>query len=239
MARQASKSLFWLGLCLLAAGLSSCRRRTEVFSDVNAYLRSPQDVRRLDRVVFVELADGAGYPSVARDVTRALYKSIQARRLFHVDVVARDDPLCRDILLDKREAFTLEELARLQDELHCDALLFGKVTQFLPYPQMQIGLYLRLLDLREGRLVWGVDHLWNMTNTIVEDRAERFFKYRMRDLYGPADSNVLLMSPSAFERFVAYEVAATLGPLSADEERDEKALVAKGRRRDFVEFFGN
>jgi hypothetical protein len=225
MPRKAHNVLIAM-LCggVLAAG--GCRfEKPDVFAEINYHLASPQALSRLDRVVFVELDDASGHPGVARATTRALYKSIQARRLFHLDVVWREDPLCRDVPLDRREAFTLTDLTAIRKELRCDALLFGKITNFMPYPRMQMGLYLRLLDLKEGKLLWGVDHIWDMTDRKVERRAEKFFRDHMRDLYGPADAGVLLMSPAAFQRFVAFEISQTMAPPNGETSEQESALT--------------
>jgi len=211
----------------------------EICADINCLPPSPRELARLNRVVFVELDDASGHAGVARETTRALHESIQARRLFHVDVVWRDEPVCRDVPLDKREAFTLRDLAAIRQELRCDALLFGKITSFLPYPRMQMGLYLRLLDLKEGKLVWGLDHIWDMTDRVVERRAENFFKEHMRDLYGPANSSVLLMSPAAFQRFVAYEASRTLSPQSAEERERQRAVLTDRRNRFFRKIWEN
>lgn len=233
MPRQAHR--VWLAAaCAAVLAAGGCRReQPDAFAGINCHLVSPQALAGLHRVVFVELDDASGHPGVARSATRALYKSVQARRLFHLDVIWRDDPICRDVPLDKREAFTLTDLTAIRQELRCDAILFGRITNFMPYPRMQMGLYLRLLDLKEGRLLWAVDHIWDMTDKIVECRAEKFFQDHMRDLYGPADSGVLLMSPAAFHRFVAFEISGTMVPKPPAEQRRARPLFSDRTARRF------
>ena len=75
---------------------------------------------------------------------------------------------------------------------------------------MQIGLFLNLVDLREGRLIWGVDHIWDTTNRLTERSIERFFVKEMRSGYGPANWRLGLLSPRMFGKFVAHEAAGTL-----------------------------
>ena len=229
----------WIAaICAIALAAGGCQPAPRpVSAGINCHLPSPRDLAGLHRVVFVELDDASGHPGVARSATRALYKSIQARRLFHVDVIWRDDPVCRDLPLDKREAFTLADLTSIRQELRCDALLFGRITNFLPYPRMQMGLYLRLLDLKGGKLLWAVDHMWDMTDREVELRAEGFYEGRMRDLYGPAKSDVLLMSPAAFHRFVAFEISQTLAPQSASDRQKQAGLLTDRRSRAFRKIF--
>jgi len=240
MPRPAPRACLTTALVATALAVGACQpARQAVRADVNCHLPSPQDVAKLHRVVFVELDDASGHPGVARSATSALYKGIQARRLFHVDIIWRDDPVCRDVPFDKREAFTLEDLTRIRQALRCDALLFGKITNFLPYPRMQVGLYLRLLDLKQGKLLWAVDHIWDMTDRTVEARAQDFYENRMRDLYGPTASGVLLMSPAAFHRFVAFEVSQTLAPQSKSDRQRQAGLLTDRRVRALRENFEN
>ena len=144
--------------------------------------------------------------------------------------------------LGKREAFDLQDLVAMREELRCDAVLFGKITSFMSYPRMQMGLYLRLLDLRGGRVLWGADHVWDMTDKGVEYRAERYYKQNLRDVYGPADSSVMLMSPSAFQRFVAHEIAQTMVPdvepdPDARRQREAKQYGSTQRKKAVREYF--
>jgi hypothetical protein len=179
---------------------------------VNCWLSSRSDLRRIHRVVLVELDGDGSAPQVARSLTESLFRALQSTRLFHVDVVAATDAVCLDLPLDKREPFTIEEMAAIRRQLRCDAVLLGRVSHYQPYPHMQLGLYLRLLDLRDGKLVWGVDHVWDTTDKAVEDRIRRFFDRQMRSGWEPEHWSLVLKSPRAFRRFVAYETAGTISP---------------------------
>ena len=102
--------------------------------------------------------------------------------------------------------------------LRADAVMFGAVTQFSTHPRLQTGLFLRLLDLRRGVVVWAVDHTWDTTDKQTEARMKRFFDARMRGDYGPADWRMVRMSPLTFQKFIAHEVVATL-PAPSDTRR--------------------
>jgi len=177
---------------------------------IASYLSSPAHLLKFRRVAFVQLRDEAAHPTIARDMTEALFRALQERRLFHVEVVRRTDPAC-SLLPDRLEGrYTLAELAQIRKALRCDAVLFGTVNTFQPYPRMQIGLYLRLLDLKHGRLVWSVDHIWDTRDESTERRVQVYFQEQMRQGYDPVDWHFVTMSPSAFGKFVAYEIADTL-----------------------------
>ena len=178
---------------------------------IACFLSSHEDILRTRRVVFIELAAVDDCPpQVAWDTTRALGSAVQARRLFHVETVRRTDAMCRDLPIEGIEALTLPELAAMRQGLRCDAVLFGRVSHFQPFPRMQLGLYLKLIDLKDGKLVWGVDDVWDTTDQSTERRIRKYFYREVRDGYDPLGHELVLKSPRAFERFIAYEVAETL-----------------------------
>ena len=199
-------------LCLAAAAcLTGCWVPPPPDEKIGFFLGSRQDLRRTKRVVFVELTPfGTCPPQIAWDMTETLGHALQRRGLFRVDVVRRTDPMCRDLPLDRVEAFSIEDLAQIRKALGCDAVLLGNVSRFQPYPRMQLALYLRMIDLRHGKLLWGVDHTWDSTAVGTERRIRRYFHDEVREGYDPLGWELILKSPRAFEKFVAHEAAGTL-----------------------------
>ncbi|MCK4626685.1 MAG: hypothetical protein KAV00_15330, partial [Phycisphaerae bacterium] len=174
------------------------------------YLSSPEHLGRINRVVFVQLTGRDSCPGIAEDMTVALSHAIGARRLFRMDVVTRDDPRCKTLSLDGWAGFTIKQLRDMRETFQCDAILLGAIRDFRPHPRMQMGLDLRLMDLRDGRLVWGIDHVWDTTDKAITRRVKRFFNSRMRDGYEPMNWQLAMISPKVFEKFVAFEVVETL-----------------------------
>ena len=204
-----NKRIIRLWLCLVPATCLGCAQKvrpTEIGFDIS----SREDVLRIKRVVFVELACDGYYPQIAEGMTEALFRAIQGKKIFHVDVVRMSDPVCRDLPLRKREPHTIKELRQMREGLKCDAVLFGSISAFRPYPRMQIALYLRLLDLNRGKFVWGVDHVWDTTDKDTEGRISTFLADRMRSGYTPMRERMVLISPRVFQKFVAHEVVGTL-----------------------------
>jgi hypothetical protein len=202
--------LRWPALGLLALAAGGCAQQPAPAARINYYLESPRSLKRIRRVVFVELDHDGRYPHMARDMSRDLLKAIQARKLFHLRLMSSGEPLCRDLGLDEPRRFTMEDLGAIRDALHCDAVLVGRMLRFSPYPHTQMGLYLSLLDLRRGRMVWGVDHTWDGTDKATEQRIYAFFARQNRSGYGPLDGELGLVSPRHFRKFVAAEAAGTL-----------------------------
>lgn len=174
---------------------------------------NPQALRSIRRVVFIEIVDEqTDKTGIGEEMTRAVYKALHDRKLFHVYLVDRTDQIYKDLRLDEPRRYTQDELKTIQETLDCDAVLVGKIRNFQVPPRLQLGLYLSLIDVRMGRVVWGVDHYWDSTDQAVEKRLKNFFKYKMRDGYDPANWEIAQMSPKLFSKFVAYEAVGTLIP---------------------------
>jgi len=77
---------------------------------------------------------------------------------------------------------------------------------------MQAGLVLKLLDLRDGKVVWGVDHAWDAADQETQNRMKAFFDRHIGEGQAPADWKLGTMSPRAFAKFVSDEIAETLAP---------------------------
>jgi len=170
------------------------------------------DVRAMDlgRVVFVGLDAPLLDRPVAAETTEALYRAIQATSLFHVDVVPPDHPALAGVDVNRPGGLTLRDLSALRKALGCNALLVGSMTQFRAYPRMHMGLYLRLLDLRRGRLLWGVDHVWEATEQATAGRIRHFYRDVMHEGADTVESDLASFSPRAFQKFIAWEVARSL-----------------------------
>ncbi len=217
----------------LAGALAGCSQPPPPprVAPIGFALPSPRVVAGLRRVVFVELHGGrACSPGIARSTTHALADAVAARKLFHVDVLHREDAACRDLPLDRLDALTLEELSLIRKTLRCDAVMFGRITRFAPFPRMQLGLYVKLLDLKKGMLAWGVDHVWDSTEREVERRIQWYFCTEVRDGYEPIGHDLVLKSPRAFQRFVSHEAAGTLPEGRARSRRKASRATAADRR---------
>ncbi len=209
-------------LALVAILAGGCAKEAvPVPARIGHHLRSDKSVLRLHRAVFITMNDRKGTPQIAEGMTNALIGAIQRRQLFHIDVLSPTDPACEGLPLDQRRGLSMKQLAQLREALKCDAVILGAVSHWQTYPRMQIGIYLRLLDLRNGLPVWVVDHIWDSTDKQTEARIREFFQKEMRSGYDPAQWRLALMSPKVFQKFVAYETANTLPSRVPLEEKEE------------------
>jgi len=177
---------------------------------IGYYLGPRSDLAQVKQVVFVELSEKGTFPGVAEDMTVALSHAIHQRRLFRIDVIDREDPRCKTLSLQDTAAFTIKQLHDMRKAFGCDAVLLGQVRDFRPHPRMQIWLYLRLLDLKEGKLLWAVDQTWDTTDKATEKRMKKFFDKQMQTGLEPIEWELVKIGPKTFQKFVSHEVAATL-----------------------------
>lgn len=194
--------LFCLGGCI-CTGCS----KPEIKAPIKALTRPLSGV---DRVVFIEFDQRNSHPGIARGMTTALSHAVKARGLFALGVIDRQDPICEDLAISERGGFTLKQIREMRQVFRCDGLLLGSINDFRPHPRMQLAVSLRMLDLKRGRLLWAVDHVWDTTDKAVEKRIQCFFDDQMRSGYEPVDWQIAMMSPKVFQKFIAYELAQTL-----------------------------
>jgi hypothetical protein len=194
-----------LALAILATGCQAVKR-----VKVGYYLAPGGIPSDLTRVVFLPLVNHSPYPTASEGMTGAIAQAIQGTKLFHLEVAPPADAAYSCLPPDGQSPFTLKQLGDLRQSLGCDAVLVGVVNQFQPYPHMQGGIYIRLVDLRTGRLIWAVDHVWDTADERVRRRIQEFFECELGKSTDPLQWRLATVSPQAFDRFVAYEVAATL-----------------------------
>jgi hypothetical protein len=206
---------------MIAAVLAvGCRKCREPGPAIGHYLDPAAVPLRVSDVALLPLDSAATVTTPAAGMTSALLQALQSRQLFHVSLVApaQDDCPTEAGRARARRPLALEDLSAMRGRLGTDAALLGSVTQFHPYPQMRIGLYLRLVDLRDSRVLWAVDHVWDAADRLTQDRMERWFRRNWGEKYDPVQWRLATMSPAVFEQFVAHEAAATLTPPAAEAE---------------------
>lgn len=202
---------------LLLAGLTlaaGCEKPLPPRFIVGHYLSSFQDLEEVNRVAFINLSCENTYPSMGDDLTESLYQSLQERQLFTIKLFDPASSQCKDYNLSCGDTLTLQQLHDLREQLDCDAVLLGSVTNIQPYPRMRVCLRLRLIDLRKGQMVWSVDHTWDTTEKATESRIKEYFCATIRKDYEPLDWRIATISPKMFGKFVAHEVADTLPKMS-------------------------
>jgi len=194
-------------LLFLACGCESDR---EYRPAADSYYLSPhKDLRRIGRVALAELAGMSDDPEIAATVTDALFLEAQKRQVFGVMVVHRSDAAWQGMQENLDSLQTLRQLAVTREALNCNGLLVGTLTRYRPYPHMVIGLRLKLLDLTDGQLLWGMEEIWDSSDRSIQKRIKNYLKEDRKAGHSPLREELVIVSPLNFCKFVTYEVAST------------------------------
>lgn len=183
-----SKLRFLSALCL--ALLGACRTRPQPPPATNYYYLNPdKELATIGRAVIVGLENESDYPQIADQFTKALFESVQKQQFFGLTLISRDDPQWRSLMLKSDAQFSLEQMFAVRKCLGADAILSGTITTYRPYPNMAVGLRLRLLDLRDGQLLWALEQIWDTTDKTTEARIKKYFKDVIRADFEPLRKN--------------------------------------------------
>lgn len=181
------------------------------------YLNPKSDFTAVSRVVLLELENESTYPELPAQLTQALADGLGKKHLFSVRTISRTDPLWTRLDLDNISTYSYEDLDQIQQELKADALVFGTIKRYQSFPHFQVAMHLKMVDLRQGRLIWAMEEVWDSTDKQVELRMRRYFENNMSAGYEPLNWQVFITSPRAFNKFVVSEIAVTLPELSSRE----------------------
>lgn len=198
----------------LACVLAGCLHK-ETPPPVGHYVDAQALTGYVQRVVLLPLTSDTAYPAVADGMTTALFQALQGKQLFHVTLA----PAPEACPLDLQKPLSLKDLARLRQATGADAVLIGTVRSFDPYPRMHLGLDIRLLDLRDSRVLWAVDHLWDATDKVTQRRMEQYFSEQSGDRWEPLQWRLATVGPAVMQQFVAYEAVGTLPSPGSKGER--------------------
>ncbi|MCX5645712.1 MAG: hypothetical protein NTZ17_13705 [Phycisphaerae bacterium] len=200
-----------LGLPAMLALLAACSCESQQDDAMaNAYYLSPnKDLRRLGRIALVEMDAASSSPEIAAAVTDSLFLETQKKQVFGVMVVRRDDPMWQSLQENLDSLQALRQLVAVREALNCNGLLVGTVTRYQPYPHMVLGLRLKLLDLTDGQLLWGMEQVWDSADRSIQKRIKTYLKDQRRSEQSGLHEELVVVSPLTFCKFVAYEVAGT------------------------------
>ncbi len=198
---------------LLPVLLSGCGFYAAYEPTANYYYLNPdKNLSAIGRTALVELANDSAFPQISADVTESLYQALQKKQIFGLTVIRQSDPAWRKLQLDLNSTYTLEQLSAMRKTLNCDAVLFGTVTGFEPFPPLTIGLRLKLIDLADGQLLWALEQIWDTTDKTTQDRIRNYYRRHLLPGFETLQEKLGIVSSLRFVKFVAFETAETLQP---------------------------
>lgn len=169
--------------------------------------KGPTSIRQAAIFEFENLSN---HPNISSDVTKELYTRLQKNAPFGTYMINQNDRRWNSCMLDPYGSYTAEQLNSIEKTLDCEAVLIGTITEYQPYPHMTIGIRLKLVDLRDGELLWAYENSWDCTDKNTQDQMVRYFKNHTR--YGNSDiqQELITISPLNFFKFVAHEASGTI-----------------------------
>lgn len=198
-------------LVLTAVLLSGCNTDRAFNPAEDYYYINPNtNLRMIGRVAVVELNNDSSYPQVSSDITESLFQAIQKRQIFGATIISQNDSAWRSLQLETDSTYTLDQMQSIRKSLKCDGILIGSITEFRAYPHMAIGLRLKLMDLKNGQLLWALEQIWDITDKDTESRIRKYYKSEKSSSTAMQHEHLASMSPLEFIKFVCYEAAETL-----------------------------
>lgn len=211
---RACAAALWAGpyaaACMLLSLPCSCESSSKGTMADSYYLNANKDLRELGRVTLVELDNTSNSPDISRDVTKALFLELQKKQVFSVATVGRKDPAWQALQENLDSPQAMQALLLIREKFKSNGLLVGTITEYRPYPRLAIGLRLKLIDLADGQLLWGVEQVWDSTDRNVQKRMQAYYRKDRRSDANPLPEELVAVSPLEFIRFAAYEIAQTL-----------------------------
>ena len=199
---------FILSLAIVSTG---CSRHGLSASSGQYYSReTAKNLSTIRTVCLVELHNNATYPQISGDVTDSLYQTLQKKQLFSLSLLRQTDTAWKTLEIQPGSPYTLEQLLAARKMLGVDAALVGTVTSYTPYPHMAMGLQLKLIDLRDGQVVWAVEQIWDTADKATEERIKKYFEKQLRSGFSPLGEQLAAISSINFIRFVTYDATETL-----------------------------
>ena len=120
------------------------------------------------------------------------------------DLLLPDDPLLANHL-------TTDQLLKLRDALHCDAVLIGRIEQFDSFDPISIGVSAHLVSCLDGTVPWSATGHFDGHRQDVQDEIADWYGRAV----GSENASIsgwrsVLQSPRLFTRYVAERLALSI-----------------------------
>ena len=174
------------------------------------YLNPNKKDINISRVAIVELGNDSDYSQIAADMTNALFESMQKKQLFGLTVVRKRDEVWKSLQLDSDTTYSYKQMNSIREMINCDGVLVGTITEFKPYPHMTIGLRLKLMDLKDGQLIWAIEQVWNSSDKYTQKKVKKYLENEKDSSQISLNKRLASISPLEFIKYISYETAETL-----------------------------
>lgn len=198
-------------ILILLCCLTGCARFLYCPDSVEGhyYLSPHQSLSAINRVALIELEHYPGHSELSETLTQSLADGLGKKHLFTVKTVYRSDPEWTMLDLDNITTYSHQDLVNIREVLNVDAIIFGSIKHYQPFPHLLVSLHLKMIDAYQADLVWAMEQVWDSSDKQVEMRMKEYYQSRFHDSFKPLDWKILVTSPRAFNKFVADEVGDT------------------------------
>jgi hypothetical protein len=205
--------LSWWFVVYLSLASVGCYRHPTTGSPALALIPiKSTNLQTIRTLCLVELHNNTAYPQISAEVTESLYQALQKKQISGMSMLRQNDVTWRNLQIRTDTVFTLEQLLETRKMLVVDAAIIGTITSFSPYPHMSMGIQLKLIDLRDGRVICAIEQIWDTADKATEKRIKKYFEQELRQGFAPLNEQLAALSTINFVRFVTYDVAETLKP---------------------------
>jgi hypothetical protein len=120
------------------------------------------------------------------------------------DLLLPDDPLMANHL-------TTDQLLKLRDALHCDAVLIGRIEQFDSFDPISIGVSAHLVSCLDGTVPWSaIGHFDGHRQDVQDEIADWYGRAIGSENASISGWRSVLQSPRLFTRYVAERLVLSI-----------------------------
>ena len=156
------------------------------------------------------LADNVGRSASAiNEAMASALRELGLHEALSVSVAQRDLLLPHDVLLNNQ--ISVDDLLKLRDALHCDAVLIGRVEHFTGFDPLAIGVSAHLVSCLDGSVAWSATAHIDSRRADVQHDIELWYERTAGEgNAGISGWKQTLESPRLFTRFVAEQLTLSI-----------------------------
>ncbi len=170
------------------------------------------DWTTVKRVVLMPMANQTAFAQASAEIQQNLAAELQRAGRFDVVMETQEDSAARSRDVFTRGSFDELELLRIARQHDAQAILFGQVTQYHPYPPPRVGLSLIMISPGEGVAIASADGLWDAREAETAHQAQAYLHQKLNWRQSLMGVDRALESPDVYQRFVCQQVATSLNP---------------------------
>lgn len=172
----------------------------------------PDTIRRVVVLPLPQSRSDANQAAGAAMLQGVFVSELDKRKAF--EIVTLSEPAMRELTdggsWSADAALPEDFFERLRQRTDCDAVVFASLTVYRPYPPLQTGWKVRLVDCKQHQTWWAVDEVFDAGSESVAAAAETYARSGL-SLPNPLLSDTgILYSPLRFGQYAANAVAQTL-----------------------------